>query len=266
MSEKVTVIVGAGVMGISTALAARRKHPDHTIYLINDGQQSIKPASEDIGKIIRDAYNEEVYAKLAAEATKLFQSEPIYEDLLHQSGWVVLHPSAEEQSITGGPLSISKADFLKRFPRTRLDNINRISEDPKIAWVEASKALQATVDLAKTSEIILEERQVVDLLWDGSICAGVILGNGIELRASSILLAMGHETTSFLEQCKLPDMGGERVGISLLGIQLSDEQYNKYKGIPILLVPGVGKVAFPYWLVIAHHTQAKYSLPIKRRL
>jgi glycine/D-amino acid oxidase-like deaminating enzyme len=248
MSDKVTVIGGAGVMGISAALALKGRHPDHAIYLINDGQQSIEPASEDICKVLRDKYKDKEYAKLAAEAIELFSS-----DYVHQSGWITLHPSAEEQSIPAG-LPISKEVFLDKFPGARLNNINKISEDTNVAWIEASKALQARLDLAKTCGVILIEGQVVDLLWEDLTCVGVKLGSGAEILASSVLLTMGHETASFLEQCKLPDMGGDRAGISLLGIQLSDDQYNMYQSMPILRMSGIGKFAFSCMLICAHHT------------
>jgi len=255
MSECNIIIVGAGVMGVSTALAAKRRHPDYKIYLINDALASIQPASEDTGKIIRDAYSDKAYAELAAESMRLWQAEPVYKDYLHQTGWIILHPSASRQSITGGGQSMSKEQFLERFPGVKLDNIYSISEDPKPAWVDASKALEAAVNLATSPEVILQNGKsvksegvilingkVVNLLWNDSLCAGVVLDVGSEITASSVLLAMGHETPFFLRRYKLPCEEGERVSVSALSVQLNDQQYEKYKDMPVLLVPGIGKV------------------------
>jgi glycine/D-amino acid oxidase-like deaminating enzyme len=256
MSDKAKLFAGAGVMGVSAALAAKKNHPDYKIYLIIDSQQSIEPASEDSCKVLRAQYKEEAYAKLAAKAISLFPS-----DHVHPSGWITLHPSAEEQSIPAG-LQMSKEDFLDRFPGARLDNIHKISQDLNVSWIEASKARQVALDLAKISGVILIEGQVADLLWDspdGLTCVGVKLRSGQEIHASSVLLAMGHETAAFLEQCKLPDMGGKRAGISLLSIQLSDDQYKKYRRMPILRVSGIGKLAFPYYPISAHHPRPDIS-------
>ncbi len=272
MSETVIIVVGAGVMGVSTALAAKRRHPEYTIYLINDALTSIKPASEDTGKIIRDAYNDKVYAELAAEAMAMWQAEPAYRDYWHQTGWIVLHLAADEQSIASGPHPISKARFLEIFPETKLDNILSISEDTKPAWVEASKALEAAVNLARSPEtilkngkpvkspgVILKNSRVVNLLWNDLSCAGVVLDDGSEIMASSVLLAMGHETPYFLKICKLPCEEGQRVGVSVLGVQLNDQQYERYKTMPVLVVPGIGELMClslvqSSWLIF---TQAK---------
>lgn len=255
MSESIIIIVGAGVMGVSTALAAKRHHPEYKIYLINDPLPSVQPASEDTGKIVRDAYKNKAYAGLAAEAMALWQADPVYRDYWHQTGWIVLYPSANGQTITGGGQSMSKERFLKTFPETKLDNIYSISEDPKQAWVEASKALEVTVNLARSPEVILKNGKsvksagvilkngkVVNLLWNDSVCVGVVLDDGSEIKASSVLLAMGHETPFFLKQCELPCEEGQRVGVSVLGVQLNDRQYERYKAMPILVVPGIGEL------------------------
>jgi hypothetical protein len=70
-------------MGGSTALAIKRRHLEYKIYLINNPQPSVQPASEDTGKIIRNAYNDKAYAGLAAEAMALWQAEPVYRDYWH---------------------------------------------------------------------------------------------------------------------------------------------------------------------------------------
>lgn len=70
------------------------------------------------------------------------------------------------------------------------------------------------------------------------------MSDGSDIAADSVLLDMGPETPSLLN---LPDIEnvGQRVGVSLLGVQLNDEQYEKYKDMPILAVDGRGELAHP---------------------
>jgi glycine/D-amino acid oxidase-like deaminating enzyme len=80
MSERTIIVVGVGVIGISTVLAAKQRHPEYIIYLINVAPLSVKPASEDTGRIIHDVYNDKAYAALAAKAMELWQAELVYRE------------------------------------------------------------------------------------------------------------------------------------------------------------------------------------------
>jgi sarcosine oxidase/L-pipecolate oxidase len=247
MVQQSFVIVGAGIFGVSTARAAKQKHPDAEVRLISD-TPIIEPASRDTSKIIRRAYKPRFYVDLADEAMGIWKSDPVYSEFWHQSGWVVLSPSALE-SLPEGSTIVSQDEFRtireSAFREADLSKTKAITEDKRSAWVEASNALQKTIDVAKTEGVIYVEGRVESLLWDETTCTGVKLTDGTEIPSSSTILALGHWTPDFLRKQNIPfeeDLSLS-AGVSVLGIRLTEDQYAKYKDMPILAVPGEGMLS-----------------------
>lgn len=250
----VNIVIGAGVMGISAALALKRTHPERSIYLLNDFSTTVEPASRDTGKIVRRKYVSPQYVALADEAIGLWKGEVSYEQIWHGCGWwVVGLAGAATRSLDvvlgdrqgqGHGSSVSIKDktaqdrFRELFPLADMNSIAHLEYDASAAWVDASAALEATLKMAEDAGVVVKDCKVSRLLWKDDSCVGVDLSNGDVINAASVLLAMGPETPGLLN---LPKNVGERVGVSLLGVQLTTEQYEKYKDMPILAVDHRGE-------------------------
>jgi glycine/D-amino acid oxidase-like deaminating enzyme len=246
MADKSIAIIGAGVFGVSTALAWRRKYPTASVYLIDvksrtpesAGQKRIIPASEDTAKIIRAAYASPEYADLAREALGLWQSESIYAKFFHKSGWVVPHTDEVRRTSTAAP--ISRERFEELYPEANIDTGCEITEDKEVGWVEASKCLEAVLETAIGKGVIYCSGEATELLWNGPRCVGVKLRDGQEINSESVVLATGCWTPKFLEQCHIPGVPCEVAGVTAVGIRLGEEEYERHKEMPILIIPARG--------------------------
>lgn len=239
-------IIGAGTFGLSTAHAWRKKHPAARIHLIdvktlhtNPGQ--IVPASEDICKIIRAAYADDAYARLAGEAVGIWRTEEPYAEFFHACGWVVANALGGEICITEGKV-IDRKRFEEVYPGSNLDDEYVISEDAESGWAEASRCLEAVLQMAVKQGIVYRVGEAVGLSWQGSRCTGVKLRDGEEISAGNVVLATGPWTLDFLHQCGITASFPCKVaGVTPLGIKLDEEEYERYKDMPTLAVPGVGE-------------------------
>lgn len=235
-------MVGAGVFGVSSALAAKKRHAEKSVTLIQ-WKPTLEPASYDTAKIVRRVYNVKAYEELASQAmTKWEETE--YDDVYHNSGWLVFHQS-RPKSVTQGSRELKKEEAREIhggiLANTRLSDIEVILEDKATAWAEASKAVEKSIKTAETLGVQVFEAIVESLLWEGKTCVGVKMGNGGSLKGT-VVLAMGCWTPNFLTSQSIPGDLGESLmaGVSVLGVKLSDEQYQRYKGMPVLAVRDEG--------------------------
>jgi glycine/D-amino acid oxidase-like deaminating enzyme len=75
---KALIIVGAGIAGVSTALAAIIGYDK--VYLNDDPSPSLSPASQGPARIIRASYpGNEAYGRLVSEALQRIRSGPLSE-------------------------------------------------------------------------------------------------------------------------------------------------------------------------------------------
>jgi glycine/D-amino acid oxidase-like deaminating enzyme len=254
MAGKSLAILGAGTFGLSTALAWRRVHPSAVVSLIDvkasplglnqPNPNNIIPASEDVGKIIRAAYVSPEYAELAREALEIWRSESPYKEYFHQSGWVVANELKEEYlSITEGK-PIRRERFEEAFPGSNLDDGFVISEDAGPGWVEASRCLEAVLRKALDQGVEYFSGEAVSLVWSGSRCTGIKMKDGKEINADNVILATGPWTPSFLKKCGVSaSIPCEVAGVTALGVELDKAEYETYKDMPVLAVPGTGDVS-----------------------
>jgi sarcosine oxidase/L-pipecolate oxidase len=245
-------IIGSGTFGLSTALAWRKTHPSAPITLIDTkplpntptSPTQILPASEDIGKIIRAAYASPIYASLGREALAIWRTEKPYKDFFHASGWITANALAGGISISEGG-RIGRGRFDEAFPDSRLEERYVISEDDDPGWVEASRCLEAVRKMALDQGVEYYSGEAVELLWDGKRCTGVKMRDGREIRAENVLMATGAWTPGFLRRCGVvADIQCEIAGVTTVGVELDEEQYGKYRDMPILAVPGEGEYLF----------------------
>jgi glycine/D-amino acid oxidase-like deaminating enzyme len=73
-----TLIVGAGVFGVSTTIHLIRKYPKSIFTLVDRAFQYRGAASWDWSKVVRPEYPDIFYMKIALEAMEMWRNDPLY--------------------------------------------------------------------------------------------------------------------------------------------------------------------------------------------
>jgi len=265
MGVSTLVIVGAGIMGLSTAVAAKKKYPASTIHLV-DFKSPIPPASRDSSRIVRAAYASEAYRALSQEALVMWETDPLYKSFFHKTGWTVVQ-KGEAMSIPAGATKVPTERCREMWPRAKLDGDETITEDEDLGWAEAKNAIDAILDHTKSIGVIYHDIEVSGLHYADSeqrVCTGVEFKNG-NLLKGSVLLAMGHSTLHFLQLCGKPvDAGVQIAGVSVMEVKLNEEQYQMYKDNGILLFPGKGALHFVSQIWLFSNTTRRDSSTTQR--
>ena len=83
------LIAGGGTIGLSTAYYLSQDPIRYPSIKILDpyGEASYASAGHDINKIIRVEYANQIYSRLAEEAIKIWDEDPIFQPVFHKSGY-----------------------------------------------------------------------------------------------------------------------------------------------------------------------------------
>lgn len=231
------IVVGGGIWGAS----ARQCFLDagREVIWIDDATDA---ASDDVARIIRAEYVDPGYRELAARSLQIFRRHEIYSTYFHESGWFLVQDSQDgpDRSIPNGPETVAIETFLQQFPDACVSESSTITKTSGVGWTEAGRLHQA---LKAGAEI--HHGTVTGLLCDGTACHGVKVGEQ-EFCADLVVLATGWRTNGLLRSHSLPLMPYEIVGAPALGVQLSEEQYAKYKDNLILCDPERGMVGIDF--------------------
>ncbi|KAL2022061.1 hypothetical protein VTK56DRAFT_6105 [Thermocarpiscus australiensis] len=207
------LIVGAGVFGLSTALAASAASEEHQVTLIDDGY--VNSASRGLGRIYRSQYPREEYERLALEAKELWK-KGIFSKNFHKTTKIIVHPDGSEE------------------------------RDDGAAWIDANVTMREALKEAEKRGVRIIEGRVSRLVWDGSRCIGATTRDGRSFFASTVLLALGAALPSFLADEKRPIDGiCEPIVVPWMCAQLTSEQYEQLKTKPIVVHPGAGEYLPP---------------------
>ncbi|SCU78805.1 LAME_0A05886g1_1 [Lachancea meyersii CBS 8951] len=253
------IIVGGGVFGLSTAAHFARSH---TVTVIDKFTiPSPLSASTDYNKIVRLEYNDEVYANMAVEAMEYWQGK----------GNTVLPPGLLQDSYSHcgrisvvPPKSSPRYGFeieslkLLRERFGRCDAVAEFSDDltcggmfPEFKSSHGQGTFRFNPDcgigLAAKSLLTLkrhcESLGVSFLENDGVACIDggdervkITLASGKELFAQRALVACGANTSTVV------NLNGsvKSTGLYVGHIQLSVEEFEKYKNIPVVFDPTMG--------------------------
>lgn len=140
-----------------------------------------------------------------------------------------------------GGKKIGRERVAEVFPGSNLEDGYVILEDAEPGWVEASRCLEAVLQMALSQGIEYRAGEAVGLWWQGFRCTGVEMRDGEDIRAENVLLATGPWTPTFLRRCGITaSIPCEVAGVTAVGIQLDEDEYRRYKDMPILLVTGAG--------------------------
>ncbi len=259
------IIVGGGVWG-SASVEAFVKAGRSVVWIDDDDEDYMNStaASADIARIIRAEYSDPAYRKLAEESLRVFQTQAPYNKYFHQTGWFLVQDDQQAQhgSIPSGTHRVSIEEFRQTVVAGHIDGDVIITKTSDVGWVEANnlqKDLKASIDVEK------RPGTVTGLIFEGPFCRGVRLG-AEDVLGEMVILATGWRTNRLLALHRLAQVDYDVVGVPVLGIKLSDEQYMRYKDMPILCQPGRGK--FQHFVPIRGLTsnQAKSSLQHRNKL
>ncbi|EJT96749.1 FAD dependent oxidoreductase [Dacryopinax primogenitus] len=261
MLSKEVIIIGSGAFGLSTAYHLLKTGRYRVTVLERaPAGLAVDAASTDINKIVRSDYSDMFYARLAKEAIEEWR-KPEWKGTYHECGVIVLGDDSATGSYSNASLENcetlgSRIERLKdlsaitgvfpsgistgNIPATNV-YINRDG-----GWAAASEAVAVVAD--KVRELggsIISGAKVKTLHEDASgKVDGVILVSGQAMLADLVIAAAGSWTPSLL-----PGYGAaERMvatGQSVATIQLTAEEAELYRNVPVVLDFASGWYGFP---------------------
>lgn len=261
------VIIGAGAFGLSTSL--RLIEEGYTSVTVLD--RSVPPvpdgSSNDISRVIRFDYGDEVYGKIAKEAYDLWQT-PEYKDAFHQTPciWTSQDATPTQPVQPGGadyslktrnvltklgqewhPLR-TVADAKRRFPaltgKIEAPNFDAFY-NTTAGWADAGLAVRQLLDrcvAAGVSFITGPDGQVTDFekAPDGTVKA-VRTASGKRIDGDLFIAATGAWTASLLPSWNSMLAAAQVVGY----LRLTHEEVAQLKDLPIWFNFSTGFFCFP---------------------
>jgi glycine/D-amino acid oxidase-like deaminating enzyme len=209
------LVVGAGVFGLSTALAASKSRQVSQVTLVDDGYHDA--ASRGLGRIFRSQYPREEYEELAQTAKPLWVAT--YSAFFHEKTKSITYPNGSHE------------------------------EDPNAAWIEARKVMDDALREAKEMGIVFVEDTIDRLTWSGRRCTGAVTCKGFQVQADKTLLALGAGLPGFLasEGRRVNDTTRfsiddfyTPIAFPWIRIQLDEDTFQLLKSRPITVYPGKG--------------------------
>jgi sarcosine oxidase len=178
-------VIGAGVMGLATALELARRGHRVTVHE-RDTVGNELASSTDRSKVFRFAYPDPFYADLGRRALPLWRAleRAAGEELLVQCGVLYLDARGHEARATAHALEsigaetelLDALDIARRFPAFRVTGETLAAWDPSGGFVRADRAVAALARAARDAGVEIREHDPVDR---------------VEVRADAVVLAAG---------------------------------------------------------------------------
>jgi sarcosine oxidase/L-pipecolate oxidase len=248
-SSKSVLVVGGGTFGTSTAyhLSLRPEKYKNITVLDRFSVPSQEAAGNDINKVIRNDYADQLYARLATEAMKLWADpQGLYKGLYHRTGWLLgaaagskdfVRQSAETARNLGLVVahSISATEIRERWPLItgEMDGWSTVW-NPSAGWTNARGALTQLAQAAQENGVRYidgAQGHVVQLLYsEKGRCTGVQAADGSAYFADTVILAAGAAAATLL------DLKGQLVakGHTVGHIKCTPAEVKKYQEMPIV--------------------------------
>ncbi|KAL2837545.1 FAD dependent oxidoreductase [Aspergillus pseudodeflectus] len=277
MEGKTTLIVGAGIFGVSTAYHLALRSPDPSKITILD--RATPPsnnnlgASADINKIARADYSSPLYMELGFEAIEAWKTLPFFRDagVYHQSGWIAMDemgsdvPTRIRENFRNGGYDGVIIDMEEEevrsawggvLQRTDCERFGSYYFNKSAGWVEAGRALGIMLHEAIRLGVRYETVEAKRLVFpgDGNGVQGVETEDGTVFRADRVLLATGAWTSKLMssleDELGMPDAQRVERQVSAAGVcaahfQLSEEEKEVYSKLPVLVYGGQGEIIPP---------------------
>ncbi|KAG7853945.1 hypothetical protein KL939_005202 [Ogataea angusta] len=288
------LVVGCGVFGLSAARELALK--GYSVRAI-DVYEPPSPwsAANDFNKIIRAEYTDMIYSKMAVEAIGLWKTDPDLQGLYNECGRVLVTPKEhagrkkfEEQGIQNLRAlgegqrveylrgSRSLAEKHPQFLHNRLGDEQEFKFNPESGLGHASNSLKALYCRCRELgvEFTFGAEGYFAGLQEHHGQTYVKTAAGTLYTADQILICCGANTGTAV------DLNGQQSATSLYvaHIQLTAEEYAKYRDIPIIFDSDMGyffppdpetriiKLALPgagasHLVASPHEKDKKLSLP-----
>lgn len=265
-----TLIVGAGIFGLSTAYHLALQDPDNasSITILDRCPAPSTPAaSTDLNKIVRADYSNPLYMDLGFEALDAWTQLPFFreENVFRRTGWVAMDEEGSDlaERIRGnfracgrddGIVDLSEEDVRTRWDglldKSKLGEFARFYFNPTAGWADAGAAVRIMADevvkmgvkyqIGEAKRILLASNGVLEVqVEDGGVCT-----------ADRVLLSTGAWTSALMSplEGELGMTEEERIenqvtaaGVCVAHIQLSESEREVYGQLPVLVYGGHGQ-------------------------
>lgn len=250
------IIVGGGVFGLSTALHLIKDGMKPADIRVIDVYEPPSPwsAACDFNKIIRCEYGKELYTKLAIEALNQWRTDPLFKKSYVECGRVIITPMSHQGRIQydrEGIANLQKYGEGSKYHHWKGGKElaalfepfanNSIPQETEVTWNPESgigKSSQTLVDVYE----YLKEQGVVFTFGEKAgrivkvVNGCVVNANRESFKAKKILLSMGANTGEIVNL----ENQQSATGLFVTHIQLTDEEYEKYKDIPVIFDGDMG--------------------------
>lgn len=258
------VVVGAGVSGLSVALALLESKSFYPKQLTIIASANLLAASDDTGKIIRADYPSRERSDQAEESCQAWRDDPFFKRFYNQVGRVAgydedslhmlqtINTVREQRGLAKlehqdrGVLAIK---YASECLDTRLVTTFN-DDDGVVRWQECMQAvLQRIRDLCQersSPSFEVTQGEVCSLVSTDSTIAQIILSDGrhINTDCAEIVLATGAWTDSILHASGIASSPSHTItatGIFVFDLQLTEEQNRLYRDGPPYTHEGIGK-------------------------
>jgi monomeric sarcosine oxidase len=218
MLQKKVTIVGAGIVGLSTAYALLKQGMKHVTVLEQATVGYDKAASHGLSRLIRPEYGDKkFYTEMVQASFKLWNSLEQFtgQTLYTPTGLLVL--GCEEDGVTQSsydclrevgytPERLSRDACMQRFPQFNTHNYDLFTYNTEAGMLHASLCLQTLKDaILDLGGKIQETARVIHIAHDSQhrpLC--LHLSTGEKLAADYAVLAVGPWVHQLLEELHLP--------------------------------------------------------------
>lgn len=253
MKSRACLIIGGGVMGLSTAWHLL-KDGHHNVTVL-DHPDPLAP-SRDISKFCRVDYMDPKRMKIAIECKRLWEEDDFFKQFFHRTGRIVAYPPDQVFTLTGIDRARSQlklpdrkhesAELLERVFKSatvsqQLEMVqneddgvidwNRVMKDMKQECIKMGGKFQET----RVLYLHWEERRTIDIVVT-SDCALITF-------RMDVILAAGPWIMQLLDawQIRQPPIPRAPIatGIFAFHLDMDPQQWAKYRGLPPLCEIGL---------------------------
>lgn len=258
------VIIGAGVFGLSTALALAKQSPSTKVHVVDRFQPPVPDGtSTDTTRCLRYDYVNKTYAALAVECMDLIKDDPEISPFFHQTGMTFVCDDTTEdkwyqlwtshlnsiRSIHSPPCDVSfynsPTDVFERIhgepPAKDVLRWRRGYTNNRDGFIDAAKSMGAYYEKCVRNGVNFTFAEVTEIVYNDTTAKGVRLGDDRVIDADLVIVAAGAWS------CKLVDLGDKckSTGIEVAWFKVTKEEEEKWANMPITTNLSTGINIFP---------------------